>query len=428
MNSVIGGESMSSQDFKDSPVGRVPVDWDVVRLGDVVDIRKNKNNEKFEKAAFISMEDVSDSKIFVSYKIKGRSELKSFNYCKAGDLLLAKITPSFENGKQGFVPSDVPQGFAFATTEVYPLICLDIDPLFLFYLLKFPKLRKRLEFSMRGTTGRQRVPKDSLEKLNMPYPPLEEQERIAGILRDVDNAIEKVDQAIEVTEKLKRGLMQKLLTEGINHAEFKDSPVGRVPFDWDVVRLGDISSKIKAGGTPLTSNKEYYGGDIPFAKIEDISQSGKYLYKTKNKITQDGLDNSNAWLVPPKALLMAIYGSLGSIAITKAQITTNQAILAIILKDGVADVEFLYYLLLYYKNYIKRKAKHTTQANLTAKIVKNLKIPLPPLEEQERISGILRDVDRRLELLNKIKEVHGNIKQGLMNDLLTGKRRVKIPA
>ncbi|MBW1972874.1 MAG: restriction endonuclease subunit S, partial [Deltaproteobacteria bacterium] len=120
------------EEFKQTVIGRIPKEWDVVRLGDeqVAEIRGNKSINGFNKVAFIPMEAVPDSRIFVNFEIRSMKEIKSFTYCESGDLLLAKITPSLENGKQGIVPDTVPNGFALATTEVFPIKCKGIERLF----------------------------------------------------------------------------------------------------------------------------------------------------------------------------------------------------------------------------------------------------------------------------------------------------------
>jgi type I restriction enzyme S subunit len=124
---------------------------------------------------------------------------------------------------------------------------------------------------------------------------------------------------------------------------YKQILIGESPIGWRIAKFSDICIKIKSGGTPLTSRKEYYNnGNIPFAKIEDITKAKKYLNSTQIKITEKGLNNSNAWIIPTNSLLLAIYGSLGAVAINKVPISTNQAILGIILNDREADTEFIY--------------------------------------------------------------------------------------
>jgi len=411
--------------LKETPIGNIPKDWKLVRLDTVAEIRGNKRINDIEKIAFIPMELISESQIFAEYQIRTREEVKSFTYCEAGDILLAKITPSLENGKQGIVPYDIPNKVALATTEVFPIYCKEISTLFLFYILKLPKFRNKIIASMTGTTGRQRATKKSVLKLEIPLPSLSEQQKIAEILSCVDLAIEKVDEAIARAERLKKGLMQQLLTKGIGHKEYKETPIGKIPKTWKVVTLEGVCEKVKAGGTPRTSKKEYWNGDLPFVKIEDITSASKYLTVTKTLISKEGLNNSSAWIVPENSLLLAMYGSLGEVAISKIPVTTNQAILGIVPRDKDA-VEFLYYWYSFFKPMWKKYAKPTTQANLTAEIVRNSVVPFPPKDEQQKIAEILSSADNILQLKREKKENLVRMKRRLMGLLLTGRVRVSV--
>ncbi|MEM1672763.1 MAG: restriction endonuclease subunit S [Archaeoglobaceae archaeon] len=205
-------KGIGHKEFKDTEIGRIPKDWEVVKLSDVAQIRGIKKLSELDKVAFIPMELIPDVEIFVKYEIRDVKDVKSYTYCEAGDLLLSKITPCFENGKQGIVPLNVPNGFALATTEVFPIVCRGIDKLFLFYILKLSKFRKILEFSMRGTTGRQRVPKNSVERLRIPLPPSSEQQKIAEILSTVDKKLEIERKEKAKLERIKQGLTDLLLT------------------------------------------------------------------------------------------------------------------------------------------------------------------------------------------------------------------------
>jgi type I restriction enzyme S subunit len=202
-------------EFKeDTEIGKVPKDWEVVKVGDkeIAEIRGNKRIKSFDKVAFIPMELIPDSTIFATYEIRSLKNVKSYIYCEGGDILLAKITPSLENGKQGLVPYYIPNGFALATTEVFPIKCKGINRLFLFYILKFSKFRNKIIASMIGTTGRKRASKKSIENLKIPFPPPSEQEKIAEILLTIDNKLELERKRKEKLEKIKKGLMDLLLT------------------------------------------------------------------------------------------------------------------------------------------------------------------------------------------------------------------------
>lgn len=201
--------------------------------------------------------------------------------------------------------------------------------------------------------------------------------------------------------------------------KIKQTQIGKIPENWEVVKFIDICTKLKSGGTPLTSKGEYYNGKIPFVKIEDITNAGKYLTNTKMSITEEGLKSSNTWLIPKNSILLAIYGSLGAVSINKIELTTNQAILGIILDKEKANTEFIYYLFLYLRKNLLRQAKHTTQANLTAEIIKKLKVPLPPFPEQKAIADILSTIDEVIQKIDEIIAKTEKLKKGLMQELLT---------
>ncbi|MEA2016619.1 MAG: restriction endonuclease subunit S [Actinomycetota bacterium] len=200
-------------EFKETEIGEIPEEWEVVKLGgeSIAKVRGNRTINRFDIVAFIPMEYISESNLFVRYEMRFREEVKSFTYCECGDLLLAKITPSLENGKQGIVPDVLPNGFALATTEVFPILCKGIEKLFLYYLLKFSRFRNKIIFSMIGTTGRQRASKKSVENLFIPLPPLREQNKIAEILSTVDERIQLLKNKRNKLERVKKGLMNDLL-------------------------------------------------------------------------------------------------------------------------------------------------------------------------------------------------------------------------
>ena len=203
------------------------------------------------------------------------------------------------------------------------------------------------------------------------------------------------------------------------HKMYKSTQIGEIPEEWKVIEFNSVCTKLKSGGTPLTSKREYYNGKIPFVKIEDITKANKYLTKTQTSIVEQGLNSSNAWLVPSDSLLLAIYGSLGVVSINRVEVATNQAILGIILNKEKAETDFIYYLFLSLKKRLERQAKHTTQANLTAEIIKKLKIPLPPLPEQHRIAEILTTADTAIQKVDDAIAKTERLKGGLMQELLT---------
>jgi len=240
----------------------------------------------------------------------------------------------------------------------------------------------------------------------------------------VDEAIFKVEQEIEHTERLKRGLMQHLLTRGIGHSRFKDSPLGPIPEDWKVVRLGEVTLKMFGGGTPSTSKDEYWNGDIPWMTSAHIS--GMFITDGQRYISQEGLKNSSTNIVPKGNLIIATRVGIGKVAVNLIDIAISQDLTGIIINKDRALPEYLYWFLSFHHLGLKKFAQGSTIKGVLRSSIANLKIPLPPLPEQKRIAEILMTVDRKLELLRQKKERLERLKKGLMNDLLTGRRRLKV--
>lgn len=209
--------------------------------------------------------------------------------------------------------------------------------------------------------------------------------------------------------------------------KFKHTEIGWIPEDWEIKKIKDIG-KIITGGTPSTKNKNYWNGEIPFVLIEDMTNAKKYIYDTKNKITELGLKNSSAWVVPKNSLLISMYASLGEVVINKIETATNQAILAIILKNDY-DLEFLYYLIKFSKNNFEKFVSQTTQKNLNKNKLRNFEIFIPKkFDEQQAIAQVLSDMDKEIDALQKRKNKLTHIKQSAMHLLLTGKVRLIHPS
>ncbi|NQE44710.1 Type-1 restriction enzyme MjaXIP specificity protein [ANME-1 cluster archaeon GoMg2] len=192
-----------------------------------------------------------------------------------------------------------------------------------------------------------------------------------------------------------------------------------VPEGWRRVRLGEVAHSLKSGGTPLRDVLDFWGGNVPFVLIEDMTKTNKYLISTNETISEKGLKNSSAWIVPKYSILLSMYASLGEVVINKIDVATNQAILGIILKKDY-NLEFMYYILRFNKRNYEKYTIQTTQKNLNKELVSQIFICIPiSLPEQHKIADILETVDNTIERTNKIIEKYKRIKQGLMQDLLT---------
>ena len=238
------------------------------------------------------------------------------------------------------------------------------------------------------------------------------QQKVASFLSTVDNKLQQLTKKKELLAAYKKGVMQKILSQELR---FKDEFGNNYP-DWEEKKLGELCEFAKSGGTPKSTNKEYYNGNIPFLSISDMTKQGKYLNYATKSISQEGVSNSSSWIVPINTIIYSMYASVGFVAINKIPIATSQAVINLGLKSN-CNSEFIYYNLVEIKNIIHRFIETGTQGNLNAQTVKNLKLELPCLKEQEKIANFLSSIDKKIELVNTQIENTKAFKKGLLQQM-----------
>jgi len=254
-----------------------------------------------------------------------------------------------------------------------------------------------------------------------------EQQKIAEILSMIDNAIQKTNEIIAKTERLKKGLKEELLTKGIGHKEFKDTEIGRIPKEWKLVKLSNIAEDIYYG---ITAKAIENRGGLKILRTMDIKDYNvDWTALPYCEITQKRSD-INRFLLKRGDLIIARAGTTGvSILVEKdfRNVIFGSYLIKIRLSSKVHP-KFMHYFCqsqLYWKH-ITRSQAGSTLKNISLPILKSLNIPLPSLYEQQKIAEILSTIDKKLEIERKEKEKLERIKQGMMDLLLTGKIRVKV--
>ena len=181
--------------------------------------------------------------------------------------------------------------------------------------------------------------------------------------------------------------------------------------------MDTLFSKGKAGDTPTSTNKDYYNGEIPFLSINDITKQGKYIRYTENHLSQSGLDNSSAWIVPAHSLIMSMYASVGLVTINEVPITTSQAMFAMQLKDkGLLD--YLYYYLSYFKyRHIHKYLETGTQSNINADIVRSIMIPDYGHGHNIEIASTLQSIDAKIDNELSVLEQFNKQKNYLLSQM-----------
>ena len=416
--------------FKNTEIGEIPKDWEVVKLGEVLEEVKTKNKEgKSLKVysvsnihGFIESDEFFDRKVYSvdlkPYKVVMENYFAYNPYrVNVGSIGL------FTEKDAGLVS---PAYVVFKIKNEQKLM-----PEFLYSNLKSPKYISEISriAMSRGSVRRSLSFKD-LGLMSIPLPPLEEQKAIAYVLSTVQEAREKTEKVTEATKELKKSLMKHLFTYGpvsleeASRISLKETEIGEIPADWEVVKLGEVALRMKAGGTPHTAVKEFWNGDIPFVLIEDMTGQGVFLSKTKRMITQEGLRNSSAWLVPANSLLVSMYATIGETAINLIPVATNQAIIAIVPRENF-DVLYGAYFIKYDSRRLQMQNIQSTQKNVNRAIVENFSIPLPPLSVQKRIAEILQTVDEKIQAEEKKKQALDNLFNSMLHMLMSGKLRVK---
>ena len=222
---------------------------------------------------------------------------------------------------------------------------------------------------------------ENLKQIRVYHPNIEEQKKITRLLSLIDERIATQNKIIEDLKKLKSAISKQLFAQK--------------PNEWN--RLDTLFSKGKAGGTPTSTNKEYYNGEVPFLSINDITKQGKYVRYTENHLSRSGLANSSAWVVPEYSLIMSMYASVGLVTINEIPITTSQAMFAMQLKEKDL-LDYLYYYLSYFKyRHIHKYLETGTQSNINADIVRGIMIPTYGHSRNMKIASTLQGIDAKID-------------------------------
>jgi len=336
-----------------------------------------------------------------------------------GDLLLAMTEQS-----EGLLGSAilVPENNKFLHNQRLGLVNISdaerVDYSFLYFIYNSPAVRKQIAEQSSGTKVKHTSP-DRLRHVLVLLPPLPEQTKIAQILSIWDKAIATTEKLIGNSQQQKKALMQSLLTGNKRLPGFEE--------EWRDIKLGDIST-LTAGATPLTSKKEYWGGNIPWMNSGEINL--KKIESVEGRITDAGLKNSSTKILPRNCLLIALAGqgkTRGTVALNKIELCTNQSIAAAIFDQKKVSPEFVFQNMDYrYSELRSLSGGDGGRGGLNLSILRSVGIYLTPLQEQQKIAAVLTAADNEIELLQKKLAFLKQEKAALMQQLLTGKRRVKI--
>ncbi|KXB00776.1 hypothetical protein AKJ45_02135 [candidate division MSBL1 archaeon SCGC-AAA261F19] len=355
---------------------QTPQNWKTVRLGDILSFEYGEGLTEGERRG-------GDFPVYGSNGIVGyHNEF----YVKGPGIIVGRkgSIGALAFSRKSFWPIDTTYYISNQETKE--------NIQFLYYLLQYVNLSQ-----LNAATAIPGLNRYDAYALKTAIPPLSEQRKIAAVLYNVDRAIRKTEKIIEQIERVKKGVMQDLLTKGIRHEEFKKSKFGKIPKDWEIEKLGDIC-KIENGTTPSTDNEDYWNGNIPFVTPTDITslKAGENeILDTEAKITEKALKETGVELLPEGTVLLTSRATIGECAINTCKVATNQGFKNLVCQGKVYN-QFLLYRLQFMKDFLESLGSGSTYGEVSKRILQKVDLPLPSPSEQKKIASILSNFDEKI--------------------------------
>jgi type I restriction enzyme S subunit len=395
-----------------------------------------------ELVSFVPMEAVGEQgSIDVSQERPVGDVYTGYTYFSEQDILVAKITPCFENGK-GAIAAGLKNGVGFGTTEFHVLRPLqDIFATWLFYLTMSDGFRKIGGSEMLGAGGQKRVQEDFIKNFRTGIPSLAEQQNIAAFLdwktEQIDALIAKKKELMEKLKEKRLAVIIQAVTKGLNPAaRMRDSGIpwiGTVPTHWGVKPVKYLTKILRGQFSHRPRNDPaFYDGEYPFVQTGDIARAGKYVTEYSQTLNERGLSVSRQF--PAGTLVMTIAANIGDMAIIDFPACFPDSIVGFIPEADI-DLDFLYYMFIAMKQRLMMTAVLNTQLNLNIDRISSIETVAPPHDEQKNIVALLdKEMERSELLMNAAESAIARLTEyrtALITAATTGKidvRKVAVPA
>ena len=397
----------------------LPEHWKVITLGDTATFTKKPRYlrySEYDEIPFIPMELIPVAKLSsAEFILKTNNELKSGTYFEPGDILLPKITPSFENGKQCII-KELPTPFGIATTEVIPIREVEgvSDKFYLFYYLLLPDVRTLLAGKMQGTTGRQRLGKDTLVNLQILLPPLPEQRAIAHVLQTIQEAKAARQREIELERERKAALMNFLFSHGTKGEPRKETEIGEIPESWEVVQFKEVAGLRRENVKPEDNQ------NLNFVGLEHIDSAESILKRWGDASAMRSAKNH---FYPDDILYGKLRAYLDKAVIAEMEGICSTDIL-VFTGNSKAAPRFLVYLLHTeaFVNHAVATSTGISHPRTSWDSLGKFTFPLPPLSEQRAIAVIFQAIDEKTTALEKEAQHLDELFHAMLDELMTGQR------
>jgi type I restriction enzyme S subunit len=410
--------------------------WTETTIGEVTAFTSKPRGldlSAFDRVPFVPMELIPQGNTYAhDWTWKPGKDIRSGKYFEKGDCLMAKITPCFENGKQGIV-RDLPADFGVASTELIPFRGRKglSNKFFLFCFFLEATTRRHIAQKMEGATGRQRIPISVLKNWPVSLPPLPEQNKIAAVLLKIQRAIETQEKIIQSLRDLKKSTMQHLFTHGLRGEKTKITEIGEIPESWELVTLRTCcqvkSSTIAFQDLQTMDTRNEDDVPVHAIKVSDMNLPGNdrdIVHANIEVRLPEAATKKKA--VSPLSIVFPKRGA--AIATNKKRLTTEWTLLdpniiAIVPDDSITPL-YLYYWFLTFDLASLQDLGPTPQLN--KKNVDPMEFPIPKTkEEQVQVASILDTIDAKLRLHESKKSALQGLFKTALNKLMTGGIRVQ---
>lgn len=430
-------------------LGGVPEHWDVKRGRFCMDVNPRSKRLRTlcpeDEVSFVPMEAVGEYGGLQLEHTRTIADVGAgYTEFDDGDVVVAKITPCFENGK-GAMAEKLANGAAFGTTELHVLRSTTVlERRFLFYFTISGLFRSLGAGAMYGAGGQKRVPPEFCENVRLPLPPTDEQRAIANFLdretAEIDTLVAKKRTLIERLNEKRTALISRTVTRGLPpgsaraagldpHPKLKPSGIdwlGAVPEHWEVKAI-KWESPVLRGASPRPIDNEIYfddAGEYAWVRIADVSAAGMYLRETTQRLS--GLGQSLSVPLQPGTLFLSIAGTVGKPCIAAIKCCIHDGFVYFPFWRG--ESRFLYYLFASGEPY-KGLGKLGTQLNLNTDTVGSIVAGFPSLAEQRAIANFLDQETAEIDgLVNKVEFAIERLQEyrtALITAAVTGKIDVR---
>ncbi len=423
-------------EFQNTQTGKIPRDWQDATLSDLSEhITKGTTPTtygfSYESSGvnFIKVESIDENGKFISENVnhirKQANDALSRSMLKEKDILfsIAGALGRVALVSDKILPANTNQALSIIRIREKEKVL----PEYLKYFLTGPNIQEFIK-SIAIQSQQANLNLEQVRKFRVGLPSVSEQKEIVGILGVVDSALELADRLIEKTERLKRGLMQQLLTRGIGHTETKQTPIGKLPESWEVSKLSEVA-RVNVGY--VGSISQFYTDSekgVPLLSTTNVTEKGLRLDELKF-VTPEFHERNKKSQVSPGTVLVARHGLSGTAALIPESLKKANCLNVVVVHPSSnLNPKFMEYIF-NFKPFRERLLGWKTgsvQGVVNTKILEKTLVPVPPLDEQKKIIEILSAADAKLDIEERGKVKVETVKQGLMDLLLTGKVRIKV--